>query len=80
MENEPLETNNNLRFKRLSVSPQKKKSDAPVPLPGASITLYGSKFGHSPQPQKPTKMHNHLSQNFIIGNKKALLYTMRQYY
>jgi hypothetical protein len=29
---------------------------------------------------KNLKMQNHMSQNFIIGNKKALLYTMRQYY
>lgn len=47
---------NNLRFKRLSVSPLKKKSEAPAAFPGASITLYGSKFGQSPQPQKQAKM------------------------
>ena len=29
---------------------------------------------------KNLRMQNHMSQNFIIGNKKALLYTMRQYY
>ena len=29
---------------------------------------------------KNVKIHNHMSQNFVIGNKKALLYTMRQYY
>lgn len=29
---------------------------------------------------KSIKIHNHMSQNFIIGNKKALLYTMREYY
>ena len=29
---------------------------------------------------KTLKMQNHMSQNFLIGNKKALLYTMRQYY
>ena len=29
---------------------------------------------------KSVKIHNHMSQNFVIGNKKALLYTMRQYY
>ena len=54
--NTQLETNNNLKLKRLSVSPNKKKSEMPVPLPGASITLYGSKFGQSPQPQKQVKM------------------------
>ena len=55
--NTQLDTNNNFRFKRLSVSPQKKKSDnIPGPLPGASITLYGSKFGQSPQPTKQNKM------------------------
>ncbi len=25
-------------------------------------------------------MHNHLPQNFYIGNKKALYYHLRQYY
>ena len=25
-------------------------------------------------------MHNHLINNYVIGNKKALLKTMRQYY
>ena len=29
---------------------------------------------------KNIRIHNHMSQNFVIGNKKALLYTMRQYY
>lgn len=29
---------------------------------------------------KNVRIQNHLSQNFVIGNKKALLYTMRQYY
>ena len=29
---------------------------------------------------KTVKIHNHMSQNFVIGNKKALLYTMREYY
>ena len=29
---------------------------------------------------KNVKIQNHLSQNFVIGNKKALLYTMRNYY
>ena len=27
-----------------------------------------------------TKVHNHLPQNFMLGNKKALFYTMNQYY
>jgi hypothetical protein len=26
------------------------------------------------------KMHNHFRNNYIIGNKKALLNTMRNYY
>ncbi len=26
------------------------------------------------------KVHNHLPQNFMLGNKKALFYTMNQYY
>ena len=29
---------------------------------------------------KTLRIQNHMSQNFVIGNKKALLYTMRQYY
>jgi hypothetical protein len=29
---------------------------------------------------KTIRIQNHMSQNFVIGNKKALLYTMRQYY
>jgi len=29
---------------------------------------------------KTLRIQNHLSQNFVIGNKKALLYTMKQYY
>lgn len=29
---------------------------------------------------KTIRIQNHLIQNFVIGNKKALLYTMRQYY
>ena len=49
------DNNNNFRFKRLSVSPQKKKVEAPSVLPGASITLYGQKFGQSP-PVKPKQM------------------------
>jgi hypothetical protein len=26
------------------------------------------------------KIHNHLTNNYIIGNKKALYYTMTSYY
>lgn len=26
------------------------------------------------------KMHNHFKNNYIIGNKKALFYTMKNYY
>jgi hypothetical protein len=26
------------------------------------------------------RVHNHLPQNYILGNKKALFYTMTQYY
>jgi hypothetical protein len=26
------------------------------------------------------RMHNHLTNNYIIGNKKALFYTMSKYY
>ena len=26
------------------------------------------------------KIHNHLPQNYMLGNKKALFYTMSQYY
>lgn len=29
---------------------------------------------------KSIKIHNHLPNNYIIGNKKALYYTMSQYY
>lgn len=29
---------------------------------------------------KNLRINNHMCQNFVIGNKKALLYTMRQYY
>lgn len=29
---------------------------------------------------KATKIHNHLPNNYIIGNKKALFYTMSSYY
>lgn len=29
---------------------------------------------------KNVKIHNHMPHNYIIGNKKALLYTMTQYY
>ena len=36
---------NNFRIKRMSISPQKKKSDQQ--LTNASITLYGSKFGQA---------------------------------
>lgn len=31
-------------------------------------------------PLKNVRINNHMCQNFVIGNKKALLYTMRQYY
>ena len=30
--------------------------------------------------QKSLKIHNHLPNNYIIGNKKALFYTMSRYY
>lgn len=29
---------------------------------------------------KSLKMHNHLPNNYIISNKKALFYTMSKYY
>lgn len=29
---------------------------------------------------KPVRMQNHFPHNYIIGNKKALLYTMTQFY
>lgn len=29
---------------------------------------------------KNIRINNHMAQNFVIGNKKALLYTMKQYY
>ena len=29
---------------------------------------------------KGLKIHNHLPNNYIIGNKKALFYTMSKYY
>lgn len=29
---------------------------------------------------KNIRINNHMCQNFVIGNKKALLYTMKQYY
>ena len=38
------------------------------------------KIGLSQVNLKNIRIQNHLSQNFVIGNKKALLYTMRQYY
>lgn len=38
------------------------------------------KIGLSQVNLKNVRIQNHLSQNFVIGNKKALLYTMRQYY
>ena len=44
--------NNHFRIKRMSVSPTKKKSEMPTPLPGASITLYGCKFGQAAAPKQ----------------------------
>jgi hypothetical protein len=38
------------------------------------------KLGYDQINFKNLRMQNHVSQNFVIGNKKALLYTMRQYY
>jgi len=38
------------------------------------------KLGYDQINIKNLRMQNHVSQNFVIGNKKALLYTMRQYY
>lgn len=29
---------------------------------------------------KSPHIHNHLPNNYVIGNKKALFYTMRNYY
>ena len=29
---------------------------------------------------KATRLQNHLSNNYVIGNKKALFYTMSKYY
>jgi len=44
-----------LKTKRLSVSPTKKKIEIPSSLPGASITLYGNKFGQTaPKKEKVT--------------------------
>jgi hypothetical protein len=46
-----------LKTKRHSISPTKKKFEIPSSLPGASITLYGCKFGQSaPKKEKMPEM------------------------
>jgi len=41
---------------------------------------YIKKNGLVVSTDKPIRIQNHFPQNYIIGNKKALLYTMTQYY
>ena len=31
-------------------------------------------------PGNHVRIHNHLPHNYLLGNKKALYYTMRQHY
>jgi hypothetical protein len=45
-----------------------------------SLALRSKMFALTPTPTRPQLIHNHFCNNFIIGNKKALLQTMADYY
>ena len=42
--------------------------------------LFKSKRIEVIESSNKVKMHNHLSCNYFLGNKKALFYSMRKYY